>query len=211
LRRRKGLMIGLGVGGAIIVVALIVLASVLSRIFGDVGGGLGGDQLGLNSPSSSAAQQPSDSGNVVKPVRATVFSPEGEADAADEAGKAIDGNPSTVWPIDTYTDPVPFPSFKNGVGLMLPLPQPTKIGEVTINLNSTGTAVQIRSSQTPTPSSLDDTTELTQATTLKPGSNTIKVDDASPVSNVLVWVSTLGHVNGQSRSDIAEITLKGAT
>jgi putative peptidoglycan lipid II flippase len=207
-RRRKGLMVGLGVGGAIIVVALIVLASVLSRIFGDVGG-LGGDQLGLNSPSSSA--QPSDSGNVVKPVRATVFSPEGEADAPDEAPLAIDGNPSTVWPIDTYTDPVPFPNFKNGVGLMLQLPQPTKLGEVTINLNSTGTAVQIRSSQTPTPSSLADTTELTPASTLKSGSNTIKVDSASPTSNVLVWISTLGQVNGQSRSDIAEVTLKAAS
>jgi putative peptidoglycan lipid II flippase len=207
-RRRKGLMIGLGVGGAIIVVALIVLASVLSRIFGDVGG-LGGDQLGLNSPSSSA--QPSESSNVVKPVRATVFSPEGEADAPEAAALAIDGNPSTVWPIDTYTDPVPFPSFKNGVGLMLQLPKPTKLAEVTINLNSTGTAVEIRSSQTPTPSSLDDTTVLTAATTLKPGANTIKVNDAAPTSNVLVWVSTLGQVNGQSRSDIAEIALKGAS
>ena len=116
-----------------------------------------------------------------------------------------------MWPIDTYTDPVPFPNFKNGVGLMLQLPQPTKLGEVTINLNSTGTAVEIRSSQTPTPSSLDDTTVLTPATTLKPGSNTIKVDNASPTSNVLVWVSTLGQVNGQSRSDIAEITLKAAS
>ncbi len=209
-RRRKGLLIGLGVGGAIIVVALIVLGSVLSRIFGDVGGGLGGDQLGLNAPSSSS--QPSGSGgNVVKPVRATVFSPEGEADAPDEAGKAIDGNPSTVWPIDTYTDPVPFPNFKNGVGLMLQLAAPTKLGEVTINLNSTGTAVEIRSSQTPTPSSLADTTVLTPATTLKPGSNTIKVDNPSPTSNVLVWVSTLGQVNGQSRSDIAEITLKAVS
>jgi putative peptidoglycan lipid II flippase len=208
-RRRKGLMIGLGVGGAIIVVALIVLASVLSRIFGNVGGGLGGDELGLNSPSSSA--QPSGSGNVVKPVRATVFSPEGEPDAPGAAPLAIDGNPSTVWPIDTYTDPVPFPNFKNGVGLMLQLPQPTKLGEVTINLNSTGTAVEIRSSQTPTPSSLGDTTVLTSATTLKPGSNTIKVNDASPTSNVLVWVSTLGQVNGQSRSDIAEITLKAVS
>ena len=212
-RRRKGLLIGLGVGGAIIIVALIVLGSVLSRIFGDVGGGLGGDQLGLNAPSSSS--QPSGSagnaGNVVKPVRATVFSPEGEADAPDEAGKAIDGNPSTVWPIDTYTDPVPFPNFKNGVGLMLQLAAPTKLGEVTINLNSTGTAVEIRSSQTPTPSSLADTTVLTPATTLKPGSNTIKVDNPSPTSNVLVWVSTLGQVNGQSRSDIAEITLKAVS
>ena len=47
-------MVGLGVGGAIILVALIVLASVLSRIFGDVGGGLDNDQLGLNAPTTSA-------------------------------------------------------------------------------------------------------------------------------------------------------------
>src|SRR4029077_14641128 len=166
-----------------------------------------------NAPTSSsqAGGGTTATGQVVKPVRATVFSPEGEADAPDQAALAIDGNPATVWPIDTYTHPVPFPGFKNGVGLMLQLPQPTKVGEVTINLNSTGTAVQIRSSQTPTPSSLEDTTELTPATPLKPGSNTIKVDNATPTSNVLVWVSTLGQVNGQSRSDIAEITLKSAS
>ena len=210
-RRRKALLIGLGVGGAILIVALIVLASVLSRIFGDVGGGLGGDELGLNAPTTSAESGDSSSGSVVKPVRATVFSPEGEADARDQAGLAIDGSQSTVWPIDTYTDAVPFPNFKNGVGLMLQLSQPTTIGEVTVNLNSTGTAVEIRSSETPTPSSLEDTTVLTPATTLKPGSNTIKVENASPTSNVLVWVSTLGQVNGESRSDIAEITLKAAS
>jgi putative peptidoglycan lipid II flippase len=209
-RRRKGLMIGLGVGGAIIVVALIVLASVLSRIFGDVGGGLGGDELGLNAPTTSSQSDTSD-GKVVKPVRVTVFSPEGEADAPDEAAKAIDGNPATVWPIDTYTDPVPFPNFKNGVGLMLQLPQPTKLAEVTIDLNSTGTAVQIRASQTPTPASLDDTTVLVPNTTLKSGSNTIKVDNPTPTSNVLVWVSTLGQVDGKSRSDIAEVTLKAGS
>jgi putative peptidoglycan lipid II flippase len=213
-RRRKGLIIGLSVGAGIIIVALIVLASVLSRIFGDVGGGLGGDQLGLNAPTTSSqggGSSNSSTGQIVKPVRATVFSPEGEADAPDQAGLAIDGNPSTAWPIDTYTDPVPFPNFKNGVGLMLQLPQPTKIGEVTINLNSTGTAVEIRSSQTPNPASLDDTTVLTPATTLKPGANTIKMENAAPTSNLLVWVSTLGQVDGKSRSDIAEITLKAAS
>src|SRR6476660_8829408 len=213
--RRKGLIVGLSVGAAIIVIALIVLASVLSRIFGDVGGGLGGDQLGLNAPTSSSQAagggSSASTGQVVKPVRATVFSPEGEADAPDQAGLAIDGNRATVWPIDTYTDPVPFPNFKNGVGLMLQLPEPTKIGEVTINLDSSGTAVEIRSSQTPNPTSLDDTTVLTPATTLKPGPNTIKVDNATATSNVLVWVSTLGQVNGQSRSDISEITLKAVS
>ncbi|MDT5014616.1 MAG: putative peptidoglycan lipid flippase, partial [Mycobacterium sp.] len=208
-RRRKGVVVGLAVGGVIIVVALIALVALLSRIFGDVGDGLGGDQLGLNAPTTSEAG--TGTGGTVKPVAATVFSPEGEADAPALAPLAIDGNPATVWPIDIYTDAVPFPSFKNGVGLMLQLPKPTKIGEVTINLNSTGTAVEIRSSQTLAPASLEDTTVLTSATTLKPGSNTIKVDDPTPTSNLLVWVSTLGQVNGQSRSDIAEITLKAAS
>ncbi len=210
-RRRKGLIVGLSVGAAIIVIALIVLASLLSHIFGDVGG-FSKDELGLNAPTTSAeGGGGGGNGATVKPVKATVFSPEGEADAPDQASLAIDGNQSTVWPIDTYTDPTPFPNFKNGVGLMLQLPQPTTIGEVTINLNSSGTSVEIRSSQTPTPSSLNDTTVLTPATPLKPGANTIKVNNASPTSNVLVWVSTLGHVNGQSRSDIAEITLKAAS
>ncbi len=210
-RRRKGLIVGLSVAGAIIIVALLVLASVLSHIFGDVGG-FSKDDLGLNAPSTSAdGGGGGGSGTTIKPVKATVFSPEGEADAPDQAALAIDGNSSTVWPIDTYTDPVPFPNFKNGVGLMLQLSQPSTLGEVTINLNSTGTAVEIRSSQTPTPSSLDDTRVLTPATTLKAGSNTIKVDNASPTSNVLVWVSTLGQVNGESRSDIAEVTLKAAS
>ena len=210
-RRRKGLIIGLSVGAAIIVIALIVLASLLSHIFGDVGG-FSKDELGLNSPSTSAQGGGGGSaGATIKPVKATVFSPQGEADAPDQAPLAIDGNQSTVWPIDTYTDPVPFPNFKNGVGLMLQLPQPTAIGAVTINLDSTGTAVEIRSAQTPTPSSLDDTTVLTPATPLKPGSNTIKVDNPTQTSNLLVWVSTLGTVDGKSRSDIAEITVKAAS
>ena len=211
-RRRKGLIVGLSVGAAVIVVALLVLASVLKGIFGDVGG-FSQDELGLSAPSTSSEDGggSSGSGATVKPVKATVFSPEGEADAPDQASLAIDGNQGSVWPIDTYSDPVPFPNFKNGVGLMLQLPQPTAIGEVTIDLNSTGTSVEIRSAQSPTPSSLSDTTVLTPATALKPGSNTIKVDNASPTSNVLVWVSTLGQVNGESRSDIAEITLKAAS
>ncbi len=207
-RRRKGLIVGFSVGGAILVVALIVLASVLKGIFGDVGG-FSSDELGLSAPTTSA--DGGGGGATVKPVKATVFSPEGEADAPDQAPLAIDGNTTTVWPIDTYSDPVPFPNFKNGVGLMLQLPQPTTVGEVTIDLNSTGTSVEIRSAQSPTPSSLSDTTVLTPATPLRPGSNTIKVENASPTSNLLVWVSTLGQVNGESRSDIAEITVKAAS
>ena len=108
------------------------------------------------------------------------------------ADKAIDGNPATTWPTDTYYDPVPFPGFKNGVGLMLQLPQPTTVGSVNVGVTSTGTQIQIRSSTTATPATLEDTTALTQPTSVQPGHNTITVNAAAPTSYVLVWISTLG-------------------
>lgn len=212
-RRRKGLMIGLVAGGAVIVVALVVLASILNHIFGNVGGGLNKDELGLNAPSASttATTDSTPSGSVVKPVKATVFSPEGEADNPSQAGQAIDGNPGTAWSTDAYTDSTPFPNFKNGVGLLLQLPQPTVVGSVTVNLDSTGTAVQIRSAQSSSPTALTDTTELSSPTPLKPGSNTITVNKAAPTSNVLVWITTLGTVDGKNRTDISEITVRAAS
>ncbi|MDA4103488.1 murein biosynthesis integral membrane protein MurJ [Mycolicibacterium monacense] len=212
-RRKRGLMVGLTVGGVIVVVALIVLATVLSRIFGDVGGGFDGDELGLNAPTTSEEAEGGSTapGNVVRPVRATVFSPAGGADSPDQAGNAIDGNSTTVWPTDIYSDPNPFPNFKNGVGLMLELPQPTTISSVDVNVSSTGTSVQIRSAQSAEPSSLESTTEMTPSTPLSTGNNTIEVSDASPTSFVLVWIDKLGTVNGESRTDISEITLKGTS
>ncbi|MBU3748865.1 MAG: murein biosynthesis integral membrane protein MurJ [Mycobacterium sp.] len=206
-QRRRNLMIGIGVGTAILAVALIVLGTFLSRLFGDADGGLEGEQLGLNTPTASAVESV---GRMVEPVAATVFSPGGEADAPNQAGLAIDGNPATAWPTDTYTDAVPFPAFKSGVGLMLQLPEPIVVGNVTVGLSSTGTQVEIRSATSPTPASLEDTTLLTGPTLLKPGTNTIAVPSAAPTSNVLVWVSTLGQVGGQSRTDISEITVRAA-
>jgi putative peptidoglycan lipid II flippase len=208
-RRKKGVLIGAAVAGSILVVALIVLATVLRGVFSDVGGPLNKDELGLNAPSSSTSKSPN--ANNVKPVRATVFSPGGEADNPADAGNAIDGNPATVWQTDTYSDPVPFPNFKNGVGLILQLPQPTAIGSVSLDLNSTGTSIQIRSAQSATPATLEDTTALSPPTPMKTGSNTINLSNPQPVSNVLVWITTLGTVDGKSETAISEITLKPAS
>lgn len=210
-RRRRNLLIGVGTGTAIIIVALLVLASVLSRIFGDLSGGLNKDELGLNSPTSSTSSSTVSSapaGGIVKPTKATVFSPDGQADNPSQAGLAIDGNPSTSWQTDTYSDAVPFPGFKNGVGLILQLPKPTVVGAVTIDVSSIGTNVEIRSSPTPNPARLEDTTVLTPTTALKPGYNTVPVKGALSTSNLLVWICTLGTTDGKSRADISEITIQ---
>ena len=57
-------------------------------------------------------------------------------------------------------------------------PDPTALSAVTIDLSSTGTEVQIRSSPTETPAKLADTTELTPTTPLQPGHNRIEVRDS---------------------------------
>jgi putative peptidoglycan lipid II flippase len=201
------MIIGLAVGAVILVIVLVGLAIGLRGLFGDVGGPLDRNELGLNAPTSETDAPAT---GVVKPVRATVFSPGGEADNPSDAGLAIDGNPATGWPTDTYSDPAPFPGFKSGVGLVLQLPQPTTLASVTVNLNSTGTAIQIRSAQSATPASLEDTTEMTPPTPMKTGSNTIPISNASPTSYVLVWITTLGTVDGRSESTLSDITLTAA-
>jgi len=208
--RRRNVLIGVGIGAAILVVALIVLASVLKGIFGDVGGGLKSEQLGLN-PSTSTENSSTPAGVAVKPVRATVFSPDGGPDNPDQADQAIKGGPGSGWSTDTYTDAVPFPNFKNGVGLMLQLPQPTSVGSVTLTVPSTGTQVQIRSATTQNPATIEDTTALTPPTTLKPGANTIDVSGAAPTSNLLVWISTMGTTDGENRTEISGLTVKAAS
>jgi putative peptidoglycan lipid II flippase len=211
VRRRRAVTIGVGVGAAIIVVALLVLASLLSHMFGDVSG-LDKDQLGLNAPSGSSDSTGSAAaGSVIKPVSATVFSPGQEADNPSRAALAIDGNPATAWQTDTYHDAVPFPSFKSGVGLLLRLPQPAVVGAVTVDLGSTGTKVQIRSSTTATPAKLDNTTALTQPVLMHPGHNSIPVKASAPTQYLLVWISTLGTTKGESRADISEVTVQAAS
>ena len=149
-------------------------------------------------------------GPIVKPVSATVFSPDGAPDNPEDAKLAIDGNPNTAWSTVTYKDAVPFPKFIEGMGLLLHLSEPTALSAVTLDVPSTGTQVQIRSSPTETPAKLADTVELTPTTSLQPGHNRIAVHNRTKTSNVLVWISTLGTTNGESRTAISEITLQAA-
>ncbi len=207
-RRRRAIMIGVGAGAAVLVVALLVLASVLSKMFSDVTG-LDKDQLGLNGPSTSATSgETAASGSIIKPVGATVYSPGGEPDNPGAAGLAIDGSPGTAWQTDIYHDPVPFPGFKSGVGLVLKLPQPTVVGAVNVDVAGNGTKIQIRSSATATPGKLEDTTALSQPMPMHPGHNTIQVNASSPTQYVLVWISTLGTENGTSRASLSEVTVQ---
>ncbi len=218
--RRQLLKICLGTAAAVILLVLMNFATTISRIVGtfDTNATLDANKLGLQttppmpaSPSPLAATPPVGPAGTVKPLKASVFSPGGSADSPNSAGMAIDGDPATAWSTDTYVDAQPFPKFKDGVGLLLQLPQPTSLTAVTVDLDSTGTVAQIRSSASATPAKLSDTAELSPPTPLRPGHNVIPVNSsAAPTTFVLVWISTLGTTGGKSHSDISEVTLQSA-
>ena len=150
-RRHRGRTAGPGVGA--------------EQDFGDVGGASTKTELGLNGPSARRAPCGSSAPRAASssPSRPRSSPPAVKPTTPARPGSAIDGNPGTAWETDIYHDAVPFPGFKNGVGLMLQLPQPTVVGAVNVDLASTGTKIQIRSSSTPTPAKLEDTTVLTPA------------------------------------------------
>ena len=215
--RRQLMQTVLVTAAAIILVAVTSLGSTLNRVFGenDDVTAMDPDRLGLGPSTAAVAPAPSPpevvrqaAGDVpVIPVKAVAFSPDGRPDNPDSAGKTIDRDPATAWSTDRYYDADPFPKFKEGLGLLLQLPQPTALSTLTIDQKGTGTVVQIRSAATENPKALADTTELSAPTALQPGPTRIKLDARPPVSNVLVWISTLGTTDGNNRAEIWEITL----
>jgi serine/threonine-protein kinase len=70
--------------------------------------------------------------------------------------------------------------------------------------------VQIRAADSSSPASLSDTTELTPLVSLQPGQNTITIDHQTRTSDVLVWIAKLGMTDGQSRTQISDITLRAS-
>jgi putative peptidoglycan lipid II flippase len=91
------------------------------------------------------------------------------------------------------------------------LARPAAVNAVMVDLNSTGTVVQVRAAASDSPKELAETTELTPPTPMRPGRNRIQVASADPISNVLVWISTLGSTDGKSRAAISEIELQAAS
>lgn len=213
---RKTVLRGsIATAAAVIAAGVALLGSGLNDFFAEPEqtAALDADQLGLGADRPPAVPPPSGTVKAgatpapVRPLKAEAFSPDGRPDNPESAGRAIDGDPTSAWTTDNYFDAEPFPTFKEGLGLLLQLPAPTALGSVTVDVGSTGTVVQVRTARGAAPGTLADTDEISAPTPLNPGRNTIAVTSSEPVSNVLVWVSRLGNTNGRNQAGIAEVTL----
>lgn len=151
-------------------------------------------------PGQAAAPKPAATGPVAA-SSVSVFSPQGTPDSPATASQAIDGDPSTSWSTDAYFDP--FPSLKNGVGLLVTLDDASTLTSVTVTSNTPGTGLEVRSA--PSESTSLDQTQVIGTATLQSGETTIPVEMDGQTSHVLLWITDLSASGGSNKSSISEV------
>ena len=140
------------------------------------------------------------------------FDPEGDdRENPGDTDLAVDGDASTGWKTTTYFNQPRLGGLKNGVGLVLDLDRPRRIGEVHLLLGGKPTSVQVygSSSRSTPPHDLNDLVRLGSANDA--GENErITLSDAPATRFVVIWLTSLPEVEAaRYRGEVREITLRG--
>jgi hypothetical protein len=137
-----------------------------------------------------------------------VYDPSGDPDDPGKVGRAADNDPGSTWSTSQYDQQ--FPSLKPGIGLMTTFRAPAKVSQVVVRSPSPGTTIEIRAAAAP---------DVPLAQTQLLGTGTVSGDTTTiplqampaPTGNLLVWITGLAESDGQYRSQIAEVTVVGAS
>ncbi|PRX47702.1 hypothetical protein B0I33_105282 [Prauserella shujinwangii] len=149
----------------------------------------------------SPAPDPAATGDPVPPAEVTVYNPEGEGDGVANAGRAVDGDPATIWRTDQYRQQ--FPAFKSGVGLVATFDQPIDLSKVKVTADSPGTTVEIRTADSPDPQ-LDDT-RVVASGTLEDIETELSLQQPASTQYVIVWITQLSSDGDQYVSEFGEL------
>lgn len=175
----------------------------------------------LEGTDDPVAQEPSESATseasveqtqqlVERPVAsATDYDPLGSgSENPERAPLAVDGDIETIWPTQTYFDPLELQ--KAGVGLLLDLGSPVRVESVDLTLSGQSSDVEIRAA--PEDSSSAPTTPegfIQMARTEQAGTALTLSGDARTTQFVLVWFTRLPPVDGGWRGGVAEAVVRG--
>ncbi|WP_406239094.1 murein biosynthesis integral membrane protein MurJ [Nocardia sp. NBC_01009] len=211
-QRMMWIMVGLGILAALVVGIVIwwmvsVFAPGASEAPLNEQRNIGLTTNSSPAPAPTPGSNPTPAGGVPLAVtRVSVFSPEGTPDGVSSAAAVLDHDPATLWRTDQYFQQ--FPALKKGIGLMATLPSPAKLTNVSITSPSPGTAVEIRTSPTASPTL--DQTQLIGSARLSDGDTEIPVRTDQSARYVLVWITGLGNSGAQFQTSIAEIRFDAA-
>ena len=99
-------------------------------------------------PTASESQEAPATGTVIPVATVTDFDPRADngngQEHPDQVNNAIDGDPSTGWSTMQYLDNPKLGGLKPGVGLVLDLGKPVKLGEIEVTFAGAGETVELR-------------------------------------------------------------------
>ena len=191
-RGRRGWAPAMAVG-ALVVAAGAVALSVLP---GDGGSGTG--------PGGGGRTGTTVAGTPVAAVRATSFDPQGDgSENESDARNVVDGRPETSWSTSRY-DTREFGNLKDGVGLVVVVPDNTALRRLEVHSPTQGWAAAVYVAPRPG-AELDDWGSPVDSQTAIEGTATFDLKGKRGGA-VLVWITDPGRGN---KTQIDEVSLRG--
>jgi serine/threonine protein kinase len=198
---------------ALAAVALVVAASVAQGLglgIGDGIGGLDGDAKGTTPRATTQGGTPMARQVQIKGV--TDFDPLADPpeENPDLAPLAADGKPGTAWQTVTYRNKPTLGGLKEGVGLLVDLGAPARVGQVRLRLDGRGTALQILAAAPDADAAPASTEGLRTVAADQEAGRRVTLDLAEQVRTrwLVVWLTSLPTAPGGYQGRVAEISVR---
>lgn len=198
---RNSFRAGLAVLAAALLLIVGVVAYSLSTGRGPLGEVMEGDD-----PTPTPTSTPSPT--VLSGLRASDLDPQGGGDEnPDEVGLALDGDPTTAWSTQTYTQQLGPEGLKTGVGLVVDLGRTREVTSTTLRTIGQPTGVDLYLSPI-RPADIDDQQPIASST-ITSDQATLTPDGTPRGRFLVVWLTQLPAVDGGFRGEIAEVQVRG--
>jgi serine/threonine-protein kinase len=191
----------LSVAGIAIVLIGAAIAIAIAALTGD------GDRERRGSGSASAATE------TIELADASDFDPPpgDEEELPEEAGKAVDGSPTTAWVSEHY-DTDSFGGLKDGVGLIVDAGEPVEAQQMLVQSEEGGWDGEVYAAESSPPDDLEGWGDPIGALSEASDDADITLEPPAPAQYYLLWFTRLPESTddaGRFRAEINEIELQG--
>ncbi len=184
------------IAGILLVLAAAAAALLIASLTG------GGDKRKPAGPGEAPT------GATVELVSAEDFDPDGDqTEHPDEAEQAIDGNPDTPWPTETYQTGPSLEPAKPGVGLIVEAAEPVAARTIEITSTTGGWSGEIYGAASGPPTELSGWGEPIGAVSDAATTQSVQLDAVSANQYFLIWITDLADAEDGFNVEIGEVEL----
>jgi hypothetical protein len=164
----------------------------------------------------STGQATSVASVLLKPVSASVFNLVGTPDDPGDAPNVISPGPGKSWHTQYYLTNPKFGGLKSGVGLILDMGTSVRLSSVDVQFGTsccTDAKIEIGNSSAATQANLSSFTSVASSTTAA-GPTTFNVSSSATGRYVLIWITSLPPLTGQSNqyeAQVYDVTVHGTS